>query len=223
MRRIALIILAFALLGLATYFLFRQETPVLTEKPPSESTPASDTKPSSKPRPRTDGPPEGPNFYPFPERADPPQYRHAPDPDDPRLTRLKNGAVQINPAMDHARSLHSNETTPDQDIENINAILGLYYWIYKQNPVGDNVDIVDQLTGNNEKQIVVLPPDHPDINADGELVDRFGNPYFFHALTDQKMDIWSYGPDGIVGTFDDFFLYGPENDPESENSDDGND
>ncbi|MEM8954295.1 MAG: hypothetical protein AAGD22_09115 [Verrucomicrobiota bacterium] len=222
MRRLALPILALVLIGVASYFLFRQDTPIFAPSPPDKATPGSNDKTSANPRPRTSGPPEGPNFYAFPERTDPPRYSHPPEPDDHRLTRLQNGTVQINPAMDHARSLHSNDTTPAQDIENINAIIGLYYWIYQQNPVGDNVDIVDQLTGNNEKKVIVLPPDHPDINANGELVDRFGNPYFFHALSEEKMDIWSYGPDGIVGTIDDVVLYGLEDDPPTEIPSPGN-
>jgi hypothetical protein len=215
MRKSFLIILGFLAIGLAAFLLFRRDTPVPPQKPPPDSPSNQSSSPgrSSSPGKKT-GPPKGPNFYAFPEKMDPPRYPVAPPENDHRLTPLKNGSVQINPAIDHARALHDPNMTTADDIEQLDAMIGLYFWAYKQNPVGDNEDIVDQLTGNNEKRIVILPPDHPAINANGELLDRYGNPYFFHALSEDKMDIWSYGPDGIVGTIDDVVLFGPEADPD---------
>ena len=38
---------------------------------------------------------------------------------------------------------------------------------------------------------------------DGELVDRWGTPYFFHSVSAEKMEIVSAGPDKELWTDDD--------------------
>ena len=106
-----------------------------------------------------------------------------------------------------ARQLHSNEVQPAEDVQILNAILAYYRLVYSTNPVaGENLEVIAALTGKNEHKIVVFPPDHPDINDSGELLDRWGRPYFFHALSGTKLDILSHGPDGKRGTPDDISL-----------------
>ena len=41
------------------------------------------------------------------------------------------------------------------------------------------------------------------VNADGELVDPWGTPYFFHQLSGTEMEIHSAGPDKKMWTDDD--------------------
>jgi hypothetical protein len=41
------------------------------------------------------------------------------------------------------------------------------------------------------------------INENGELVDPWGTPYFFHQLSGTEMEIHSAGPDKIMWTRDD--------------------
>jgi hypothetical protein len=41
------------------------------------------------------------------------------------------------------------------------------------------------------------------LNDKGELVDRWGTPYFFHQLSRDHMEIRSAGPDKVMWTQDD--------------------
>ena len=70
-------------------------------------------------------------------------------------------------------------------------------------PTGLNVEITRALTGHNRAGLVFLPPDHPAISRDGELLDRWGHPYFFHALSSRDMQVCSSGPDRQWWTADD--------------------
>lgn len=175
------------------------DLPAAPQPPPRDKTPA--TSPAT---------PANPRFYDFPTRDNPPGYDIG-DPDkDTRFTRTGDGHVIVNPALPHSKALHNPEYTAEDDLENLDSILNLYRWAYRQYPVGDNEDVIAQLTGRNPMKIVVIPPDHPAISPDGQLLDRFGNPYFFHAISESKMDVWSFGPDGIIGTQDDVRLHGDD-------------
>jgi hypothetical protein len=74
------------------------------------------------------------------------------------------------------------------------------------NPVGNNAEITAALTGRNRLRLALIPPDHPVINAKGELCDRWGTPFFFHAESAAKMEIRSAGPDKKMWTSDDVTL-----------------
>jgi hypothetical protein len=74
------------------------------------------------------------------------------------------------------------------------------------NPVGSNVEITAALTGRNKLRYAVIPPNHPAVNRDGELCDRWGTPFFFHAESGSRMTIRSAGPDKKLHTPDDVEL-----------------
>ncbi|MES2694990.1 MAG: hypothetical protein V4773_16075 [Verrucomicrobiota bacterium] len=71
------------------------------------------------------------------------------------------------------------------------------------NPVGNNAEITAALTGKNKLRFPFIPPKHPAINRHGELCDRWGTPFFFHAESATKMEIRSAGPDKKLHTADD--------------------
>jgi hypothetical protein len=71
------------------------------------------------------------------------------------------------------------------------------------NPWGDNAEITAALTGKNRRQLVFIDPAHRAINRDGELCDRWNTPFRFHALSGERMEIRSAGPDKKFGTDDD--------------------
>ncbi len=72
------------------------------------------------------------------------------------------------------------------------------------NPVGTNAEITAVLAGNNKLQLALIPADHSAINrATGELLDRWGTPFFFHAESGSRMEIRSAGPDKKHHTADD--------------------
>jgi hypothetical protein len=74
------------------------------------------------------------------------------------------------------------------------------------NPVGSNAEITRALTGRNKLQLALIPSDHPAINSAGELCDRWGTPFFFHAESGTRMGIRSAGPDHKMWTADDIVL-----------------
>ena len=49
----------------------------------------------------------------------------------------------------------------------------------------------------------MLDANHPRINQDGEIVDSWGTPYYFHSETSVDISIQSAGPDLIQYTRDD--------------------
>lgn len=74
------------------------------------------------------------------------------------------------------------------------------------NPVGSNAEITATLTGRNRLKLALIPSDHPAINRAGELCDRWGTPFFFHAESASRMEIRSAGPDRKMWSEDDVVL-----------------
>ncbi len=71
------------------------------------------------------------------------------------------------------------------------------------NPTGENAEITAALSGANPLRFAFLPRGHRAINPRGELCDRWGTPFRFHALSGHQMEIRSAGPDQKFGTADD--------------------
>lgn len=71
------------------------------------------------------------------------------------------------------------------------------------NPTGSNAEITAALTGRNKVRFAFISPNHPAINRQGELCDRWGTPFFFHAESATRMEIRSAGPDRKLWTDDD--------------------
>ncbi len=66
-----------------------------------------------------------------------------------------------------------------RDLEVVLNLFEHYREQFEGFPAGeDNRSMVNALTGNNPERIAFLPPDHPAINGSGELIDRWGSPFF---------------------------------------------
>ncbi len=74
------------------------------------------------------------------------------------------------------------------------------------NPVGTNAEITAALNGGNGKGVRFLDPADVRLNADGELLDPWQTPYFFHQLSASEMEVRSAGPDGEMWTPDDVLV-----------------
>ncbi len=74
------------------------------------------------------------------------------------------------------------------------------------NPVGTNAEITKSLLGDNIRQTKHEIPEGTRLNANGELCDPWGTPYFFHQQSATKMEIRSAGPDHKMWTDDDVQL-----------------
>jgi len=104
-----------------------------------------------------------------------------------------------------ADALNSPATDVGADLRIVSEIVDAFRSNFPRegNPVGTNAEITAALTGKNRLHLAIIPPDHPAINRDGELCDRWGTPFFFHAESAARMEIRSAGPDRRMWTDDD--------------------
>jgi hypothetical protein len=116
-------------------------------------------------------------------------------------TALDPAAAPVNAAPANAARPTSDRLRAD--IEDVQLVLRDFRTGLGENPVGNNAEITKALLGNNLKQLKLEVPVGSQLNADGELCDRFGTPYFFHQLSGTKMEIRSAGPDRQMWTADD--------------------
>lgn len=91
------------------------------------------------------------------------------------------------------------------DLQIVNEVIQAFQTNFPRegNPVGTNPEITAVLTGKNKLRLALIPLDHPAINQAGELCDRWGTPFFFHAESAKKMEIRSAGPDRKMWNDDD--------------------
>jgi hypothetical protein len=93
---------------------------------------------------------------------------------------------------------------PETVLQNVHHAIHQFGDMFGGNPVGTNPEITAALTGKNPKQINFLSTEPGiRINAQGEMIDPWGTPYFFHQLSGTVMEIHSAGPDRILWTSDD--------------------
>lgn len=73
-------------------------------------------------------------------------------------------------------------------------------------PLAENRDFVALWQGANSHRVAWIPPGHAAVSADGELLDRWGAPLFFHRESSRATTLRSAGPDGVLWTADDVVL-----------------
>ncbi len=128
-----------------------------------------------------------------------------PEPNDPRVNRLPDGRVEYLIAFDTSMQINQN-ADPLQSIYAVEQLFADYRYAYKENPVGsENAEITQQLLGKNPKRIVFIDPRCAALRGN-QLVDQWGTPFFFHALSGQHMQVRSAGPDRQLWTADDVFV-----------------
>ncbi|MBI4622267.1 MAG: hypothetical protein HY736_03470 [Verrucomicrobia bacterium] len=104
-----------------------------------------------------------------------------------------------------ADALNSPATDIRADLRLVSEILDTFRSNFPRegNPVGTNAEITAVLAGRNKLRLALIPPEHSAINRSGELCDRWGTPFFFHAESAARMEIRSAGPDKKMWTADD--------------------
>jgi hypothetical protein len=99
------------------------------------------------------------------------------------------------------------DISPQTVIENTRRAIVNYGSTFGGNPVGTNPEITAALNGQNPKQIKFIDPEAGlRVNGNGELVDSWGTPFFFHQLSANDTEIRSAGPDKIMWTADDLVI-----------------
>lgn len=89
------------------------------------------------------------------------------------------------------------------EIDKVSLMIRDYRSIAGENPVGTNAEIMAAIMGDNPKHAKLGPPEGMQLNEKGELLDRWGTPYFFHQISRDHMEIHSAGPDRVLWTADD--------------------
>jgi hypothetical protein len=92
-------------------------------------------------------------------------------------------------------------------LENVRSTVRSYGSMFEGNPVGTNPEITAALNGENAKGVHFLEAEKGmRVNRQGELVDPWGTPFFFHQLSGSETEIRSAGPDKQMWTADDLVI-----------------
>jgi len=128
--------------------------------------------------------------------------------DTPLSPKAKHDLLLSLPEAHLADNLNAPANTLRQDVSIVCSMLAAWRSIYRKsgNPVGNNQDLVRAFLGDNPNGVIFLRPDNPAINKKGELCDRYGHPFFFHAESGTHMEVRSAGPDGVLFTSDDVYF-----------------
>lgn len=111
-------------------------------------------------------------------------------------------ALPVAPGVPHEPEF--TNFPPEIVLQKVAHAMHDYASMFGSNPVGTNPEITAALNGKNPRQAnFINPEDGMRINGNGELVDAWGTPYFFHQLSGTDMEIHSAGPDRVMWTADD--------------------
>jgi hypothetical protein len=109
--------------------------------------------------------------------------------------------------------LASPEIPPQEKIQRLYQVVQNYQQVVKNRPgppLSSNREFTRALTGHNVLKVKFLPPDHPSISPEGEILDAWGTPYFFHRLAADSLEIQSAGPDRVAFNSDDLIFPPPK-------------
>jgi hypothetical protein len=99
---------------------------------------------------------------------------------------------------------NSASIPPTMVLRNVRRAVHQFGEMFNGNPVGTNPEITAALSGKNPKQINFIDNNAGmRVNDQGEMIDPWGTPYFFHQISGSEMEIHSAGPDRIMWTADD--------------------
>lgn len=144
------------------------------------------------------------NFGPLPRSEKPAQT--ASTGSAPLSATPKPDPRTIDPEIRKLADRLSEQTqTPLNDLETVGEFIDLYRKAFSHLPVGTNEDLTAILIGQNPKKGVLFPPDSPMI-IKGQLVDRWGTPYWLHPSSGASLEVRSAGPDRNLFTADDVFI-----------------
>ncbi|MEX1116863.1 MAG: hypothetical protein WEB53_16570 [Akkermansiaceae bacterium] len=100
-------------------------------------------------------------------------------------------------------------STPEKDLEQVKDVVDAFVRSVKipgALPTGSNRELVAALAGENAHRIRFIDPTVSYLNADGELVDRWQVPVFFHFVEADDVGVRSAGPDRMMWTADDVLM-----------------
>ena len=112
-------------------------------------------------------------------------------------------------SVEYLQGYASENSTPEKDLEQVKDVVDAFVRSVKipgALPTGSNRELVAALAGENAYRIRLLDPAAGHLNADGELVDRWQVPLFFHFVEGNDVGVRSAGPDRVMWTADDVLM-----------------
>lgn len=100
----------------------------------------------------------------------------------------------------------TNEETPLAPaiaLDKARVVMQNYRSTFGEDPVGTNPEITAALMGKNAKGINFVAGSGLSVDANGNMLDGYGTPFFFHQISGREMEIRSAGPDHVMWTGDD--------------------
>jgi hypothetical protein len=130
-------------------------------------------------------------------------FAHVPTP--PAAMIVPGTAAQLStPPAGPATTPELTDVPPETAVENMSRAIKQYGQMFGGNPVGTNPEFAKQLGGDNPKHINFISADSGmRLDGNGELVDPWATPYFFHQISGSDTEVRSAGPDKIMYTADD--------------------
>jgi len=110
---------------------------------------------------------------------------------------------------DFDRRYGTPSSSPAEDLEMLRETLGAAFLLvknFRELPLADNTDFTAFLGGKNPHRVAWIRPGHPLVSASGELLDRWGEPVFFHRESSSRTSLRSAGLDRTLWTEDDVLL-----------------
>lgn len=104
------------------------------------------------------------------------------------------------------RHYGASDQSGEDDLKAVSFVLQQFWMLFKDPDllvVGSNEDVVRSLAGGNPEAVAFVSADNDFIDAEGRLLDRWGEPLFFHAESMTRIEIRSSGPDRDRFTDDD--------------------
>jgi hypothetical protein len=190
MKRVVALVLLFGVTGTVLYFFFKQPTNSPREAavvPEAVATPA--IAPTAQPQPSAAN--AAGAAVPAPS-VNPPAIASA----------TASAASPVAPGLPQEQEF--TNFPPEIVLQKVAHAIHDYASMFGGNPVGTNPEITAALNGNNPRQAnFISPEDGMRVNGNGELVDPWGTPFFFHQLSGSLTEIRSAGPDRKMWTSDD--------------------
>lgn len=104
------------------------------------------------------------------------------------------------------RDYANTNLSPEHDLTLMSRLMENSLLLLKSaasRPLSANEDWAGLLRGQTAARERFLPDQHVALNAQGQLVDRWGTPLFIHALGGARFELRSAGPDKKLWTADD--------------------
>lgn len=119
---------------------------------------------------------------------------------------LPSGGTNVFLGEQILRGYAATDLPPQNDLTLMSRLMENALLLLKSaanRPLSANEDWADFFRGRNAAQEMFLPANHAALNTNGQLVDRWSTPLFFHALGGGRYEIRSAGPDRKLWTADD--------------------